>query len=215
MLFTMELRQCFSAKRIPVFIVLILIAIFVIVQESELSPIFIVFLAVFAILESQFNNILFRSPHELEALSMFPFSWKRIVLVKNVASIVLFGIVTIIVSMSALYFSPVQLSWHLVADGLIYSSTIIFPLLHIGNRESVQDPRKSSEWEVNDLVQAVGMFLFVCILSFPYILFSIVFKMEWLNLVYAIITGWFWITRSIPGTALNIESHKTQLCTRL
>ena len=186
MLFAMELRQCFSAKRVPVFILLILIAIFLVVQESELSPMFVVFLAVFAILESQFNNILFRSPHELEALSLFSLPWERIVLVKNVASIVLLGIVTVIVSMSMLYFSPAQPTWSMIVDGLVYSSTIIFPLLHIGNRESVQAPRRSSEWEINDIVQAAGMFLFVCVLSFPYILFTIVFKMQWLNFVYAI-----------------------------
>ncbi len=214
MLFTMELHQCFSARRIPVFILLILVAIFLVVQESELSPMFIVFLAVFAILESQFNNILFRTPHELEALSMFPLSWDRIVLVKNIASIVLMGIVTVIVSMSTLYFFPWPTNWTLVVDALIYSSTIIFLLLHIGNRESVQAPRKSLGWGVSDLVQAVGMLLFVCVLSFPYILFTIVLKLQWLNLVYAFITGWFWLTRSIPGTALAIESRKTRLCTK-
>ncbi|MEK7249894.1 MAG: hypothetical protein AAB209_05655, partial [Bacteroidota bacterium] len=63
LIFLMDIRQCFSARRIPVFILLTLIGIFLVVQESELSPLVVVFLVVFAILEAQFNNILFRSPH--------------------------------------------------------------------------------------------------------------------------------------------------------
>lgn len=211
----MEIRQCFSAKRIPVFVLLMLTAIFLVVQESEISPLVVVFLAVFAILELQFNNILYRSPHELEALSMFPISWRQVVLVKNLATIALTGIVTIIVSMTVLYFSPKPLETRLIHEALLYASTMIFSLLHAGNTESLRSPRKSAGWRMDDLVQAAGMLLFVLVLSLPYIVFTVVLQLPLLNVFYAIGVAWFWYTYSLPNTALKIEQQKTRLCTTL
>ncbi|MBI5471407.1 MAG: hypothetical protein HY961_03590 [Ignavibacteriae bacterium] len=213
MLFAMEIKQCFSVKRLPVFILLILIAVRLIVQESEIPTMLIVLFAVFAILESQFTNILFRTPHELEALSMFPLSWKKIVLVKNLATLTLFVIVALIVSMATIYFTPKHIGWQTFRDSIVFASSIIFLLLHIGNRESVSAPRRSSGWSVSDLVQAVGMFLFVTALSFPYILFSVLLDQEWLTIVYAAGTAWYWLKRSVPRTAINIELLKTSICT--
>lgn len=215
LIFVMEIRQCFSSRRIPVFVLLILAAILGVVQESELSPLVVVFLAVFAILELQFNNILFRSPHELEALSMFPISWRRVVLVKNLATIVLTGIVTVIVSMTVLYFSPKQFEGRLIHEALMYASTMIFPLLHVGNTESLRSPRKSTGWRMDDLVQAAGMLLFVLVLSLPYIMFTVIVRLPILNVFYATGMAWYWYKYSLPNIALKIEQQKTRLCTTL
>jgi hypothetical protein len=213
LLLRLELRQCFSAKRIPTFVLMFLAGIFLVVQESELSPFVVVFFTVFAILESQFNNILYRSPHELEALSMFPISWDRVVLVKNVATIILAGIVMFIAGMTILYFSPKPFGFTAMIEALMYASTIIFPLLHVGNTESLLSPRKSPGWNSDDLVQAAGMFLFVFVLSLPYIIFVAIVKMPLLSLVYAGGTAWYWYRRSIRKTASTIERKKTELCT--
>lgn len=215
MLLRMEFQQFFSPKRIPVFVLLALIGISLIVQESELSPFIIVFLITFAILESQFNNILFRTPNELDALSMFPISWYRIVLVKNLATIVLTVIVTIVIAMAILYFSPKPFTTSIVIEAVLYSATIIFPLLHVGNIESLRSPRKITGWQLDDAVQAAGMFLFVVVLSFPYIFFTSVLDMQWLNIVYVAVTAWYWYNHSVPKTAFNIEQKKTYLCSTL
>lgn len=211
----MDIRQCFSARRIPVFILLTLIGIFLVVQESELSPMVVVFLVVFAILEAQFNNILFRSPHELEALSMFPISWRRVVIVKNLATIVLTALLTVIIAMVVFYFSPKAIEASIVVEALLYSATIIFPLLHAGNIESVRAPRRNAGWQTDDLVQAVGMFSFIVVLSIPYVLFTVVLRLPLLNIVYAGALAWFWYSKSIPKTAFNIEQKKTLLCTTM
>ncbi|MBX2992503.1 MAG: hypothetical protein KF749_15225 [Bacteroidetes bacterium] len=215
LIFVMELRQCFSAKRIPVFVLLMLAAIFLVVQESEVSPLVVVFLTVFAILEWQFNNILFRSPHELEALSLFPVSWRRIVLVKNLATILLTGIVTILVSITVLYFSPKPFDIRHIHESFLYASTIIFPLLHVGNTESLRSPRKSGRWHIDDLVQAVGMLLFVVVLSLPYIVLTVIVRLPILNVLYATGMAWYWYRYSLPNIALKIEQQKTLLCTTL
>jgi hypothetical protein len=215
LIFRTEIQQCFSAKRIPVFILLALIGVFLVVQESELSPLVIVFLVVFAILESQFNNILFRSSHELEALSMFPITWRRIVLVKNLATIVLTAIVSIIVAMAVLYFVPQPIETSIIGEAILYSATIIFPLLHVGNIESVRAPRRNAGWQTDDLVQAVGMFLFVVVLSIPYVLFTVLLRFPLLNILYAGAVAWFWYAKSIPNTSFTIEQKKTLLCTTM
>ena len=215
MLLRMEFQQFFSPKRIPVFVLLALIGISLIVQESELSPFIIVFLITFAVLESQFNNILFRTPNELDALSMFPISWYRIVLVKNLATIVLTVIVTIVSAMAILYFSPKPFDGSIVIDAVLYSGTIIFPLLHVGNIESLRSPRKFAGWQLDDAVQAGGMFFFVVVLSFPYVFFSTVLDMQWLSVFYTALAGLYWYKDSIPQTASHIEQKKTYLCSTL
>ncbi len=215
LLFKMEFQQCFSARRLPVFIALGLIGIFVVVQESELSPLVTVFLVVFAILESQYNNIFFRSPHELEALSLFPISWQRLILVKNLATIALTALLTIITAMEILYFSPNPVETSLIVEALLYSATIIFPLLHVGNIESVRAPRRSGGWQSDDLVQAAGMFLFVAALSIPYVFFTVVLRLPLFNILYAGAVAWLWYSKSVPNTAFDIERKKTLICTTM
>ncbi len=215
MLFRMELHYCFSANRIPVFILLALIGVALVVQESEVPPFIIVFLVSFAMLESQVNNILFRTPNELPALSMFPVSWRNIVLVKNVATVILMIILSFIFSMVILYFSPHPTNRSDLLNALLFSGTIIFPLLHIGNTESLRPRQNVKGWQIANAVQAAGMFFFVIVLSIPYILFSFAFNIQWLNIIYIAGTGIYWYRHSVPTTAFQIEVRKTSLCSTM
>src|ERR1044071_26323 len=101
LLLVMEIKQHFLHRRCLHFVPLLLFGAFMTTWiypvGSPFAPIVIV---VVAGLELQFNNILFRSPTHLEAMSMFPFTWERIVLVKNLATILLVGIVSLITTMT-------------------------------------------------------------------------------------------------------------------
>ena len=215
LLIKMEIRRCFSARRIPVFILLTLTGVFWVVQESEIPSYVIVLIVVFAILEAQFNNILFRSPQELEALSMFPVLWRRIVLIKNLSTIILAGVIAIITSMPILYFSPKHLEPSNIVDALSYFGTLIFVLLHVGNIESLRAPRRNVDFQTDDLVQGAGMLFFVVVLSIPYVVFSRIIDLPILDVAYSLGLAWHWLARSIPKTAHEIEQKKTTLCTTM
>jgi hypothetical protein len=120
-----------------------------------------------------------------------------------------------IVAMAVLYFSPQQLRSELVTQALQYSSTILFPLLHVGNSESLRSPRRTVGWQTDDLIQAAGMLLFVVVLSMPFIIFTFVLRLQVLNLLYAVATLWHWYKRSVPQTAFTLEQRKTEICSTL
>jgi hypothetical protein len=100
------------------------------------SPFAPIMMVVFAGLELQFNNILFRTWNEFEAMSLFPISWKHLIYIKNVTTIALVLLAMIILSMTLLFFSPAYITFKEIADALFYMTTVIFPLLHLGNRQS-------------------------------------------------------------------------------
>ncbi len=211
-LFKMELRQAFSARRIPPLACLALLAVFVIVQQSELPPTFVIVLVVLAGLESQYTTILFRTPNDLEALSMFPLEWRRVVLIKNVATLIATALVCMMIAMATLYFSPKHLRLADLGNAMLYGSTIIFPLLHIGNIESLHSPRRTSSWGTDDLVQAGGMLLFVLVLSLPYLLLVSLLDLPLACIAYVALTAMHWYTRSVPMTAARIRQQLPQLC---
>jgi hypothetical protein len=211
-LLKMELRQAFSARRVPLFASLAVLAVFVIVQQSELPPTIVIVLVVLAGLESQYTNIFFRSPHELEALSMFPVRWERIVFIKNIATVVVTVMAWMMIAMATLYFSPKHLRLADVGNALLYGSTIIFPLLHIGNIESLRSPRRTSSWSIDDLVQAGGMLLFVLVLSLPYLLLVSLLNLPLACIAYVGLTAVHWYARSVPMTAARILQQRIHLC---
>lgn len=211
-LLRMELRQAFAAKRIPLFALLALVGILLLVQEGELPPLIILLVVTLGGMESQFTNIFFRSPHELEALSIFPLRWSRIVLIKNVAALIVTMIVWTMMAMATLYFSPKDIRLADLGNALLCASTIVFPLLHIGNIESLQAPRRNAAWKIDDLVQAAGMMLFVVILFLPYMILVPLLSLHALCIVYAILSAVHWYWRSVPTTAARVERDLHRLC---
>ena len=212
MIFRMELRQFFSMRRIPLFVFFAIIGVLLVVQESEIPFWAILFVITFAILEGQFNNILFRTPHEFEILNMFPVPWRSVVLVKNIATIVLTMTVVIIMLPVFLYFSPRATRADVVVDALLYATTIMFPMLDFGNEQSIRTPRRHSAWRMDDAVQAMGMLVFVLILSLPYVVITELIHAPALNVLYGIAAASYWYARSIPNTVLRIELKRGQLC---
>ena len=97
-LFNMEVRRFFSDRHNLKFIPLICLAVVLIVWPYIGSPFVPVVLAVFAGLESQYNNMLFRSPAEYETLSLFPVSWRHVILAKNLSTLTITVILFAIVS---------------------------------------------------------------------------------------------------------------------
>ena len=175
----------------------------------SVAPVLIVVLSG---LELQFNNILFRTSREFETLVMFPISWRHVVVAKNLAAIVLMILFLILVSMALLYFYPDSLSLGRVGNVGIYSWTILFPLIHVGNMRSIQNPRRESGLRFTDFIEALWMTGTVAIISIPYFLFMRLMDLPILCFAYGIATLFFWYCVSVPKAATLIGKETIKLC---
>ena len=212
LLFTMEIRQFFSHPRNLQFLPLVVPGFFLVLWPYISSPFIPVFIIIFAGLEGQFNNLLFRTPNEFDALIIFPVSWELVVLMKNVATISLTVILFLMVSMAMVYFSPEPPNPQQLGHALVYLSTVLFPLAHVGNLRSVQHPRRTAGWQVDDLAEAVVMLVVIGVLSIPYAIVIGLFDSVLLCIAYAAVTVLFWLRVSIDSTAQHIQKEKARIC---
>jgi len=213
LIFSIEMRQCFSQGRLLSYVVMALFGIGLVLQPGDLPLFVVVFLVALGSLEEQFNNMFFRSPHELEALATFPVSWRRIVLTKNLATIAGTAIVSLCMSMVILYFAPRSPDLVQLGNGVVYLMTILFPLLHIGNTRSWQEPRKNTRGHFDFVVQTGGMLIFAVILSIPHIILSTLMKLPSMSMLYAAIAAVYWFRVSVPQTARHVEQEIPRICT--
>jgi hypothetical protein len=211
-LFTMEIGQSFSWTRLPLAVMLTLGGIWLVVQRGELSPFVTILLVVFAVQDEQFNNFLYRSPNEFEALRMFVLPWRRVVLVKNLAALTTTFLLFWLIAASVMFFSPVPPSLLAWGEATVYGVTIIFPLLCLGNVRSVQEPRRDRGRLAAAAGEALGVVVIVLVLSIPFVLFSTVLHAPEAALAYAAAGMIAWIRFSIPFAARVIQKKGASIC---
>jgi hypothetical protein len=208
-----ELRRFFSFPGNLRVALLIIPAIWCALWEHTPSPFIPIFALLFIGLESQYCNIFFRTPNEFEALSLMPVSWKEIILAKNLASILITLVCLPIVTVFVLYFSPDSLpAGHFLKAGL-YLVSVIFPLLHVGNLQSWGHPRRRVGWRMDDLAGGVLMGIFTAVLSLPYFLLVEVAGAPLFCVLYSLVAGYFWFSRSLQETAHRVTQRPNSLCT--
>ena len=212
MIVRMELRQFFAHPRSLHVLPITCAGVFLVLWPYFPSPFVPVVLALFATTEPQFNNILFRTRHELESLSVLPANWERIVRAKNIATILLVAMMFPVVAATILYFSPAIVPVQNVWISALYVLSVIFPLLHVGNLRSIQHPRRVTGWQLDDAAGIVEILLVLAVFSIPFLLFVMAIQAPMLCLAYSLATAGFWWRRSIPTTAALIASRKTELC---
>ncbi len=205
LVFAMDLRRCFAAARIPVLSMLACAGVLLVVQRSDLPPLVAVCIIALSGLDGQFNNIFYRSHSELEALSLFPISWRGIVVAKNCATICAALLLSVLMSLAILYFSPRQPDGAQFLGASLFVWTVVFPLLIIGNLRSVQEPRKETAGTGDALIQAAGMAVLVLVCSFPYIILYTLTDDIPVTIAYGAFMAIVWLIRSVPRTAVRAE----------
>lgn len=208
----LELRRFFSLPWNLRLAVLAIPAIWLSLWPYSPSPFVPVFAALFVALEPQYCNILFRAPNELEALTVLPLSWKRVVLAKNVATLVITVICLVLMSIVVLYFAPMPPPPAHYGKAALYLGSVVFPLMQIGNMQSVQHPRRQVGWTFDDFAGAVLMAGFVAVLSVPYLVLAEGANAPLLCLPYIAAVGFIWFRRSLAGTARHVTTHRSTLC---
>jgi hypothetical protein len=212
MLIATEIRQFFLHRRSLHFIPLAMAGVILILWPYFTSPFVSVMIVLFAGLEPQFNNILFRTPLEFEALSILPIEWQHIVKAKNLATVLLVVVMFPIVAAALLYFSPSPLTLERTSEAGLYLLTVVIPLVHVGNSRSVRNPRRESGWQLDDVAGIVEMLVSMAILSIPYVVFVEVIDVTALCVVYFVATAVFWWRYSIRKTAELAEFRKMDIC---
>lgn len=168
-------------------------------------------LTIFPAVELQFNNILYRSPKELEALGICPVPWTLVVRAKNLAAITIVVCIFVPVAIVLAYFSPSIAGWKDIGDLTCYLPTVLFPMLYIGNIQSLQNPRRNSGWQYEDLAEILWMTVTLALVSMPYMLLRSMNYGIVPILLYGFAWGWLWWNRSIPSTAAMIEKRFTEI----
>jgi hypothetical protein len=210
LLFTSDFRHCFSPKRIPLFVLFAIGGIGVAVQRGDLSPLILVIVTSLSVVESQFNNLLYRSPEELEALSMFPLDWRGLIAARNIATIAALLTTILMMSTALLYFSPRPPEFGEAGEMSLYLGTILFPLLIIGNLRSVQEPHRAVAAIRDQIVQGFGMALLALAVSIPYVLFHTLVRSTIPSMIYATLSAFAWWRYSIPSTAFRARNLLTK-----
>jgi len=213
LLLEMEMRGYFRHRRSLHLIPLLLFGVFLTAWIYPVgSPFAPVIIVVAVALELEFNNMVFRSPHEPRAMSLFPISPREIILAKNIATLALFVGLAALTSMTLLYFTPAQLSVAHLAEAGYYVSTILFPLLVIGNDHSIRNPRPHCGLRINDFLEAIWMLVYLGLLSLPFVFFAAIINAPALSLTYSLATAVYWYLVSIPRTAIFYEQEHSRLC---
>lgn len=170
----------------------------------------------FAAVEPRFNTMLFRDPRELEAMGLLPAPQSAVVLAKNLAALVLSLCAALGAAAVLMFFSDQSVSAGDVADAALCWASLVFPLLHAGNRRSLQYPRRISGWRTDDLFEGIGFgfMLTLAVFSLPYLALVVWLAMPALCLLSAALTAALWAWRSVPDTARRIERERAALCSR-
>lgn len=197
------------------FLLLLPAGIFLVVWTWHVaSPFAAVIWMVVAGLEPRFNNIFYHTSTELEALSLFPADWRRIVLVKNFSTLLIGAFAFLTVSVVLLWFSPeVHLSGSL-REAFLWLLTVTFPLLSLGNDASVRYPRRDAGPPHEGLLDAAWISLTLLAVSVPYFLITRLVELPWLCIPYAAATAADWYFRSVARTATLITNQRHDIWTK-
>lgn len=208
-----ELRRFFAFPWNLRLALLIIPAVWFALWEHTPSPFIPIFALLFIGLESQYCNIFFRTPNEFEALSVMPVSWREIILAKNLANMLITLLCLPMATVLVVYFSPDSVSaGHFLKAGL-YLVSVIFPLLHAGNLQSWVHPRRRVGWRMDDLAGGVLMGIFTAVFSLPYLLLVEAAGAPLFCVLYSLVAGYFWFSRSLNETARRVTQRPSSLCT--
>jgi hypothetical protein len=207
-----EVRQFFASRTNLKCLLLIPPAVFLALWPYVASPFIPVFLAVFIGLEPQYNNILYRTPHEFESLSLFPLDFSVVVLAKNLATAVLTVALAALFAVIVANFSPAQIGWGELGKAGLYLLSVLFPLLMAGNTRSLHAPRRLTGVSLGDAAEAVVTVVIAAVCSIPFLVFVTILGMPEWCMLYAVATGAYWYTSSVRRTAQRIHLQRVRLC---
>jgi hypothetical protein len=160
-------------------------------------------------LEPRLNNMFYGSPRELEAFSLLPSKWERIVLLKNISTTGIAAGALALLSVITFFFSPEALTPARLGETTLYVSTIIFPLLILGNDASARHPRTDAGAFSGGISEATWISITLLVVSVPWFIITDLLERPWLCVPYAALAAGSWFFGSVPRTAARILHKRT------
>ena len=145
-------------------------------------------------------------------MGLYPIQWRTLIIAKNLAALALLFAVLIPVALVEIYFSPaLPLSVDFIRMSE-YLLTILFPLLIIGNTQSLIQRRRVTGWQYEDFMEIFWCAGELVLISIPYFVLRNISLNPVLYLAIFAATGLAWWTRSVPKTARTLEEKFTEFC---
>lgn len=208
----LEIRHFFVEPRSLLVIPLTLLAAFVGLWPHIGSPFVPVLVVTFALLEPLYNNVLFRSPREFEALLVTPVSWKRILVAKNAAALILTAGIACAAGIIVLFFFPAPVSLGMISNAVLMLWTVSVPMTMIGNIRSHQSPRRNVGWTFNDAAEIVITLVMLGVISLSMVILRSIFDSSVVLVIIGAAEVMVWLKVSIPQTARIIEERSQEIC---
>jgi len=175
---------------------------------STVSPWVPMVIVFFAVLEPQFDNILFGCANEFEVLWIMPTPWREVLMAKNIATLIIGAILFVPLASIMWYFSPSHDTITGFLESMLWFGTVLPAMLASGNIQSIRAPRRESGFRLPDAIELCWILVSLAIMSVPYAVMTMMLNMQWLCIVYAIAAWWWYLTRSVPRAVrlLDLQS---------
>ncbi len=153
------------------------------------------------------TNTLFHQEQEFLLLQVLGVNWTRVIVTKNLATLVMWLGTCTLFSIPNMYFAVNPPGPADVAGLGLYTATVAFPMLIFGNSRSLESPQRSVTGGFPELAGAGLALVALGIASIPYLLLSALEAPWFLAVLYAAGTGVLWRKCSVPRTAGQIRNH--------
>jgi hypothetical protein len=158
---------------------------------------------VFCLVEDLYNNTFDMSSNEFRLYQLFPIKYRKMIIIKNYAVFIVIIVYSILVSLLAIY--ALQISLYAVYLSIIYSLTICFPIVTIGNIVFTKASKLNSPNYA--LIRMILNVIIVAILSLPYLILKIALKNILFCYPYILIAILFWWYVSIPIASKQLSKN--------
>jgi hypothetical protein len=190
---------------VPIAIILSLLFFrYLLMQNSLLIRTVLPFnMFVICLVEDLYNNTFDISSNEFRAYQAYPVKYRKLIVIKNYAVIVLVIVYSMLASLIAVY--ALKISLYAVYLSLIYSLTICFPIVAIGNIIYSKATKLNSPNYA--LMRMILNSVLIAILSLPYLVIKISLNNILFCYPYILVVILFWWFVSIPIASRQLSKN--------
>lgn len=177
----------------------------------QLSPLVYIFFIGFLTLEGIYTNVFFRLPNELERMSLFPISWRTIIVARGVSTVVFtlpFVLLSaVVVSYASVIPPPSGSLW----EGILFLLSATFPMLAFGGFLSLDYPRRRVSLNFDEAPYLVFQLIALGVSSMPFLVLKVGFGSDTACLLFALTAGVAWYFGIVPHLAEVLEERRDQV----
>lgn len=170
-----------------------------------------IFVLGFLTLEGVYTNAFFRLPNELERMSLFPISWRKIIVAKGVST-VLFTLpfvvlCAVVVSYASVIPPPSDSLW----EGILFMLSATFPMLTFGGFLSLDYPTRRVSLNFDEAPYLVFQLIALGVSSLPFLVLKVGFGSDTACLLFSVLAAITWYFGIVPHLAVILEEREDRV----